>query len=171
MRTSVIIVNTGSSPLTRGKPGSGRPAAPLNRLIPAHAGKTVKSENSAGDSAAHPRSRGENQPSTLYLHSKDGSSPLTRGKLRIFEQLRFPTRLIPAHAGKTQRRRRPATGRTAHPRSRGENAASNTRCAFFAGSSPLTRGKRHIDRTRDARPRLIPAHAGKTAGRSRRSAG
>ena len=30
------------------------------------------------------------------------------------------------------------------------------------GSSPLTRGKQNIDRETTARPRLIPAHAGKT---------
>ena len=52
--------------------------------------------------------------------------------------------------------------RGAHPRSRGENKASERSGALVKGSSPLTRGK--PKRWRGERPwqRLIPAHAGKT---------
>ena len=38
----------------------------------------------------------------------------------------------------------------------------------YAGSSPLTRGKRHTDRCADWTGGLIPAHAGKTSIRSSR---
>ena len=50
----------GSSPLTRGKPLSGRRRVPPRRLIPAHAGKTRRHRNGRGHREAHPRSRGEN---------------------------------------------------------------------------------------------------------------
>ena len=52
-----------------------------------------------------------------------GSSPLTRGKLTAATGQTQDTRLIPAHAGKTNQ----VLGRYgsvwAHPRSRGENSA------------------------------------------------
>ena len=51
----------------------------------------------------------------------------------------------------------------AHPRSRGENGKAYLNLAVHAGSSPLTRGKLHDARQERHRPRLIPAHAGKTS--------
>ena len=96
-----------------------------------------------------------------------GSSPLTRGKPSTPRPRVSRSRLIPAHAGKTPRGRRATARKPAHPRSRGENADRQRETAAAWGSSPLTRGKprgqpqpRHGDR-------LIPAHAGKTAGASR----
>ena len=54
------------------------------RLIPAHAGKT--SERLACRSAqwAHPRSRGENTAIFGVSRAKQGSSPLTRGKRKLW---------------------------------------------------------------------------------------
>ena len=51
-------------------------------------------------------------------------------------------RLIPAHAGKTDRGCVPGGGLEAHPRSRGENAVNTKAISDQTGSSPLTRGKR-----------------------------
>ena len=53
----------------------------------------------------------------------------------------------------------------AHPRSRGENKLLRPLSQAVSGSSPLTRGKLNLTTARDARPRLIPAHAGKTPSR------
>ena len=50
----------GSSPLTRGKPGSSRVSGVGRRLIPAHAGKTRRGVHCPAFLRAHPRSRGEN---------------------------------------------------------------------------------------------------------------
>ena len=50
----------------------------------------------------------------------------------------------------------------AHPRSRGENVASDGENDVMEGSSPLTRGKRLVATLPKMDPRLIPAHAGKT---------
>ena len=50
--------------------------------------------------------------------------------------------LIPAHAGKTRATGRLPVAPAAHPRSRGENPGTTGLTLGFAGSSPLTRGKR-----------------------------
>ena len=54
------VSGQGSSPLTRGKLIPRTFARSVCGLIPAHAGKTVESDSSAGTRWAHPRSRGEN---------------------------------------------------------------------------------------------------------------
>ena len=59
----------------------------------------------------------------------------------------------------------------AHPRSRGENGVCHGGVLSSRGSSPLTRGKPHSPPRRRRSARLIPAHAGKTGGRSIRRRG
>ena len=83
--------------------------------------------------------------------------------------LRPTAGLIPAHAGKTGRCAAGEYARWAHPRSRGENIDDLLASTGFEGSSPLTRGKRAGGCQRRGRERLIPAHAGKTRVRIRRS--
>ena len=134
----------GSSPLTRGKrvdqglDGGGR------RLIPAHAGKTLRKKHGVQHARAHPRSRGENSPDGTERRVYHGSSPLTRGKPGTRGSGSSRAGLIPAHAGKTRRNRPPRLTTRAHPRSRGENPRPEAAAALDAG--------------------LIPAHAGKTRG-------
>ena len=91
-----------------------------------------------------------------------GSSPLTRGKPRTHGDPARTERLIPAHAGKTRHQRRLSPTQAAHPRSRGENWQYTTVIVSVPGSSPLTRGKPGPLTDSPSRPRLIPAHAGKT---------
>ena len=173
----------GSSPLTRGKLPRPDGALGPRGLIPAHAGKTRGPGRSPMSARAHPRSRGENENPDSHAHRRnrlipahagktregaenltapEGSSPLTRGKLKIQLRLQVGFGLIPAHAGKTGP---PLPGlllRRAHPRSRGENYPATWRLFTAQGSSPLTRGK-HMRAAKDQmRTGLIPAHAGKT---------
>ena len=96
----------GSSPLTRGKRTAQSVQVLSEGLIPAHAGKTQYAGRSSARSPAHPRSRGENGPSTVRVTGKSGSSPLTRGKPWAVTPLTNAKRLIPAHAGKTKDPRR-----------------------------------------------------------------
>ena len=70
----------GSSPLTRGKQGPEKGSKPRERLIPAHAGKTVDVSDADHGRGAHPRSRGENVHTDENVAFGQGSSPLTRGK-------------------------------------------------------------------------------------------
>ena len=169
MFIAVSLPVVGSSPLTRGKLPGGGPGSRGRRLIPAHAGKTAHSRSGRPRDRAHPRSRGENERGALRLLDWAGSSPLTRGKLVVLQVAEGERGLIPAHAGKTLTMTFRLDRLGAHPRSRGENAASMLVGCQALGSSPLTRGKpQHIpgDRLRDG---LIPAHAGKTSySRSRR---
>ena len=92
----------GSSPLTRGKRRHRHSGERRNRLIPAHAGKTLTGSSPHPSATAHPRSRGENDRLTEVKIGDTGSSPLTRGKppLPVFDFTGVG--LIPAHAGKTR---------------------------------------------------------------------
>ena len=154
--------SSGSSPLTRGKRAARRRGRDLERLIPAHAGKTWPRGRRGPTQRAHPRSRGENTADDALTAQPAGSSPLTRGKQLVRAQRPDAAGLIPAHAGKTTSTTRSGTNPAAHPRSRGENGE---RAAFNGdreGSSPLTRGKLTPPGRYQAVPGLIPAHAGKT---------
>ena len=155
-------MQSGSSPLTRGKPEHAGRNQRRRGLIPAHAGITSRSEFLGRQAGAHPRSRGENLHAQIPADYQPGSSPLTRGKPLSHVAGDHVLRLIPAHAGKTERRRRTLRSRRAHPRSRGENTRKMGLAAIVAGSSPLTRGKPNRGRHRPVRARLIPAQAGKT---------
>ena len=157
----------GSSPLTRGKHLDGDGRHPVGRLIPAHAGKTLRFVGRPASAWAHPRSRGENCTPRRASPWTTGSSPLTRGKLTPRPAALALCGLIPAHAGKTSIGCVPLTIPWAHPRSRGENLLHDRVSAAGGGSSPLTRGKRHEDGPRELPGGLIPAHAGKTRGAPR----
>ena len=157
-----ILASTGSSPLTRGKPRPPRVGLGISRLIPAHAGKTWSPRAPTTATWAHPRSRGENRRRTAHNSPHPGSSPLTRGKLDAVPQEARPCRLIPAHAGKTNKVILEAVVGRAHPRSRGENADRDVPDEILLGSSPLTRGKPIEYDSAPVNDGLIPAHAGKT---------
>ena len=154
----------GSSPLTRGKRRSYPGWRGHSGLIPAHAGKTMRSMRRCSPPSAHPRSRGENHVTRTQRHATPGSSPLTRGKLRVSMVGPFGLGLIPAHAGKTGYPSLIAACLAAHPRSRGENHIVCVAQATPRGSSPLTRGKPHSVPCLVDSFGLIPAHAGKTIG-------
>ena len=91
-----------------------------------------------------------------------GSSPLTRGKLDQHTNHGHIRGLIPAHAGKTDKRPLAGHAPWAHPRSRGENRCACLGVRVVPGSSPLTRGKPQERRAPPEPLGLIPAHAGKT---------
>ena len=157
-----VSLEDGSSPLTRGKPVAVAPHEPVGGLIPAHAGKTRSGWRVGARPGAHPRSRGENMASAKNSSGRMGSSPLTRGKRLPLYRRWNPSRLIPAHAGKTGPWLPLRWPDRAHPRSRGENGGRVAGLRGVRGSSPLTRGKRRQERISALAARLIPAHAGKT---------
>ena len=111
----------GTSPRTRGKLGSLPCARPIQRNIPAHAGKTSTSSRSTTVPWEHPRARGENCWSHGSRQRADGTSPRTRGKPPRISQHVADHRNIPAHAGKTHSLGGGNTVPTEHPRARGEN--------------------------------------------------
>ena len=105
---------------------------------------------------------GENRPRGPVLQRPVGSSPRGRGKRPGTRGRGRWLRLIPAWAGKTPRQACAAASAWAHPRVGGENVTNCFRASASAGSSPLTRGKPVPSGRASWRPRLIPAHAGKT---------
>ena len=88
-----------------------------------------------------------------------------RGK-RCVGRVQHPwPRIIPAHAGQT-RRDISTSGRSPdHPRACGANGKISSKTMVRTGSSPRMRGKLRVERGRDDKIRIIPAHAGQTHGR------
>ena len=110
----------------------------------------------------HPRSCGANLVIRLKPAQEVGSSPLVRGQ----PPHRFVTetgrRIIPARAGPTRHRRRPAAQALDHPRSCGANLTPITSFRHWRGSSPLVRGQRQHVLIQSLGLRIIPARAGPT---------
>ena len=94
--------NLGSSPLTRGIRSSSIKHYFDNRFIPAHAGNTQQRCLLRSLHGVHPRSRGEYFRTASICGKQRGSSPLTRGILKLHRQIFDCSRFIPAHAGNTK---------------------------------------------------------------------
>ena len=91
-----------------------------------------------------------------------GSSPRMRGKpVELGYGIR-KSRIIPAHAGQTSIRSRPARTCPDHPRACGANANWIRLSCPPRGSSPRMRGKHVLPYSGTAQGRIIPAHAGQT---------
>ena len=91
-----------------------------------------------------------------------GSSPHTRGALRIGATCPISLRIIPAYAGSTTCRKRPISSKADHPRIRGEHARPRSLRRRRLGSSPHTRGAPSNGRISSKSTRIIPAYAGST---------
>ena len=114
----------------------------VQRITPAHAGKTSYNVLMTPPPSDHPRTCGENRLLRELLLCHFGSPPHMRGK-RVY-QLRTGLfqRITPAHAGKTVYTVVAIVLFTDHPRTCGENSLE------AVGRLPLLR--------------ITPAHAGKT---------
>ena len=152
----------GSSPLARGAQLLAFLAGDRVRLIPAGAGSTPSGCGAVHPALAHPRWRGEHQPSPHPITPASGSSPLARGARASPRGQGRPLRLIPAGAGSTACSKSLICVRSAHPRWRGEHTIAQPLMAGTSGSSPLARGAQPRRRRASDRPRLIPAGAGST---------
>ena len=111
----------GSSPLARGTYILNAALDLALRLIPTHAGNTLKSTLCMALTRAHPRSRGEHKFNGTLDAEPRGSSPLARGTLELNICERHAVRLIPARAGNIASSLTACPSVSAHPRSRGEH--------------------------------------------------
>ena len=75
---------------------------------------------------------------------RSGSSPHTRGALRIGKEEGRVGGIIPAYAGSTSRSGTSAEGPSDHPRIRGEHVGVGGGGVGGEGSSPHTRGARSL---------------------------
>ena len=152
----------GSSPLSRGIRAPRNNSSGSNRIIPALAGNTWGRRRRRGGHQDHPRSRGEYVRTTLNLHVRHGSSPLSRGIHVHKDGVLLEARIIPALAGNTPRHCAARRRAWDHPRSRGEYLLVEGCGEAVEGSSPLSRGILADEFGRLGTLRIIPALAGNT---------
>ena len=136
-----VAASWGSSPRVRGK-GPVLVQTPRgDRIIPACAGKSLKSIDKTLKDEDHPRVCGEKHLIRADRPRSKGSSPRVRGKERHpLKRLPHP-RIIPACAGKRSSAAPISISRWDHPRVCGEKGASGDDFVEEGGSSPRVRGK------------------------------
>ena len=158
-----MLLNTGSSPLSRGirRPDTEEHCGA--RIIPALAGNTGEWQDQREQSRDHPRSRGEYHDVVAAEWLRQGSSPLSRGIPAVALWAAGIVRIIPALAGNTRKRQRVNCRSQDHPRSRGEYHHRGHRRPRYRGSSPLSRGIRVAIAFFGLPFRIIPALAGNTS--------
>ena len=134
------------------------------RIIPAHAGQTFRVVGLGLGATDHPRACGANTSNASAIFRMSGSSPRMRGKqLDVWQSFQH-VRIIPAHAGQTRSRSSSPARSTDHPRACGANGVKLLLRVSTHGSSPRMRGKHGQFVRHGERGRIIPAHAGQTAG-------
>ena len=152
----------GSSPHTRGALLRQRAFVFPPRIIPAYAGSTASDGASVYSPRDHPRIRGEHCQRSSVAPPIWGSSPHTRGAPAPSRNHQLQSRIIPAYAGSTRGSAHCRIGGRDHPRIRGEHIRAKAYDPNRSGSSPHTRGARHLEIAVDPIQRIIPAYAGST---------
>ena len=112
----------------------------------------------------HPRGCGEHAEYSLAVNSHVGSSPRMRGALSPSSSASAIPWIIPADAGSTKSPNTAFLSCRDHPRGCGEHASMTYEGARVQGSSPRMRGAQDQDAPNQAKPGIIPADAGSTAG-------
>ena len=130
-------------------------------FIPTRAGKIPRSHLRRRTLKVHPHSRGENPLSETNDSAPKGSSPLARGKSCHGLRGGLARGFIPTRAGKMCLLLLVGWRSRVHPHSRGENCQVHRRRVWYAGSSPLARGKWYWWRSEDGLQGFIPTRAGK----------
>ena len=156
MRVSLL----GSSPRMRGTRVVRDVQAPENRIIPAHAGNSVRQGHRADQAADHPRACGELDRRGTNGNRHRGSSPRMRGTPTPGSAWSLTRRIIPAHAGNSDSESSRRTNQPDHPRACGELRSPRTPRRSSGGSSPRMRGTPGLEARGCAYGRIIPAHAG-----------
>ena len=111
---------TGSPPRMRGKVPDLTKAAGQAGITPAHAGKSRPLGVGRVRSWDHPRVCGEKPYHRRLAFARRGSPPHMRGKVKICSVRMTPTRITPAHAGKSGSPPPPLGKVQDHPRTCGE---------------------------------------------------
>ena len=146
----------------RGKPKDSFDQVVMDRITPAHAGKTRAECIQSRFRGDHPRACGENYAELIVAGLMTGSPPRMRGKHVREREQSGRIRITPAHAGKTYRAPLSFTSTEDHPRACGENPSPERLKMPLRGSPPRMRGKPGVDLFGVKDFRITPAHAGKT---------
>ena len=154
----------GSPPRARGRLSCGCIVDPGGGLTPACAGTTGCDPARGGKLWAHPRVRGDDGEFNPSLLAYEGSPPRARGRRDDGVAAHAESRLTPACAGTTWRRRSVRLRAWAHPRVRGDDVGSGCRRYRGPGSPPRARGRRLSPLSLCLLAGLTPACAGTTDG-------
>ena len=152
----------GSSPHVRGTRQLDADRGVIAGIIPACAGNTRRGRCSRWRAWDHPHVCGEHRFSRRSNVSHMGSSPRVRGTLLMDAESADAPGIIPACAGNTTSRTRPAERAKDHPRVCGEHADHVDQKVIDTGSSPRVRGTRLSLADDSHQPGIIPACAGNT---------
>ena len=155
------MIALGSPPHTRGKGFLDFLHLFVDRITPAHAGKSCKSVISISSQKDHPRTRGEKLMIWAIFGKIEGSPPHTRGKAFGAWWGLATDRITPAHAGKRPEVTDVHGTYGDHPRTRGEKRITPAHRLQKSGSPPHTRGKVPSDVSTFWKQGITPAHAGK----------
>ena len=131
------------------------------RITPAHAGKRRIIHDLEDDYQDHPRTCGEKISSYAIGHIQLGSPPHMRGKVLRAFLMSMPSRITPAHAGKSSQLYSSNSAIRDHPRTCGEKLDNIMSCTRAEGSPPHMRGKANQNRQAIIKEGITPAHAGK----------
>ena len=146
----------------RGKPLTQTPCTARARITPADAGKTTTRKAKHRTGRDHPRGCGENVYVFPCVRNKPGSPPRMRGKPLLPQNGHGLSRITPADAGKTKKRRNEIEKTKDHPRGCGENNMFWNRASQPLGSPPRMRGKQTLRLHMLCLMGITPADAGKT---------
>ena len=157
----------GSSPHVRGTRQLDADRGVIAGIIPACAGNTRRGRCSRWRAWDHPHVCGEHRFSRRSNVSHMGSSPRVRGTLLMDAESADAPGIIPACAGNTTSRTRPAERAKDHPRVCGEHQYIDLGFTLPLGSSPRVRGTLSTIKFRPHAVGIIPACAGNTPPRPR----
>ena len=157
---TLIWVDEGLSPLTRGNLGCDAQRFEGFGPIPAHAGQPLQGAPIGHPCTAYPRSRGATDIGKRDGCAIWGLSPLTRGNPHRRSHAHAAVGPIPAHAGQPSTTLPVLVLSTAYPRSRGATFLAVLVADSYQGLSPLTRGNPAVDSITKMPVGPIPAHAG-----------
>ena len=159
---STCCAATGSPPHARGRLIEFAFAVSHPRITPACAGKTERHLSSPIDLKDHPRMRGEDNCTEIFVPKSEGSPPHARGRRARRGPRRLRLRITPACAGKTKICAVSVVVAWDHPRMRGEDDIADLGRDLQTGSPPHARGRHVAWRELGRRRGITPACAGKT---------
>ena len=160
----------GLSPRGRGKRGAPTRAQVKIGSIPAWAGETAHAHARICAAPVYPRVGGGNCVCVALPLAIAGLSPRGRGKRAAYLHRQARERSIPAWAGETRPKASRREARAVYPRVGGGNTRTSAYTSSPKGLSPRGRGKPLFSPRKRRRRRSIPAWAGETQRRARRSA-
>ena len=155
----------GSPPRARGEAAGGVGFGLTGRITPACAGRSRQDGKKILQRQDHPRVRGEKEAAPNIRDPYTGSPPRARGEGAVCDCSGNRGRITPACAGRSPVFFGGQSGRTDHPRVRGEKPETGHVLRYIPGSPPRARGEVNHSIEIGTNARITPACAGRSAAR------